>query len=132
MVCAWSWVKEGGVVPLRWGPNTMPLQAMDRRGQWSIAGLGTLMPFMAGVITSMASMGEAFSWQSLSRELAHWIEGRQGAFMAQPRGLGCPLSFCPKLAGHREEREEMGKLGLARVAPVVSRGSGGLCRPCRY
>jgi hypothetical protein len=68
----------------------------------------------------------------LPRDHAHWVVGCQGDFMAQPRGLGCPLPFCPKLGGHREEREERGKLGLTRVAPVVSRGSGDLCRPCRY
>jgi hypothetical protein len=72
------------------------------------------------VTTERASLSEPVGEEALPRDHAHWVVGCQGDFMAQPRGLGCPLPFCPKLGGHREEREEKGKLGLARVAPMMA------------
>jgi hypothetical protein len=41
MCRARSWVKEGGVAPLRWGRDTMPLQATGRGGQRRSTALGT-------------------------------------------------------------------------------------------
>jgi hypothetical protein len=57
MECARSWVKEGGVAPLRPGPGTMLLQATARGGQWRSIGLGTPEHDQYEVTTSMASTG---------------------------------------------------------------------------
>jgi hypothetical protein len=92
MCRARSWVKEGGVAPLRWGRDTMPLQATGRGGQRRSTALGTRVHGQNGVITSMASMGEALAGQGSPRDHARWLEGYQSIFMARPRRLGCWIS----------------------------------------
>jgi hypothetical protein len=85
MECARSWVKEGGVAPLRPGPGTMLLQATARGGQWRSIGLGTPEHDQYEVTTSMASTG----WRLRGRaSLGTMPFGQRGARASSWRGLG--------------------------------------------